>query len=1334
MNGKRNKAENPSPKLKAGILSKLTFWWLIDLFWLGRNHSLREQDLYDVLPENVSSRLGRKLEKSWQRELRRGLKSPQSPPSLRRAIWRCFGWTFCKHGANVLLLNVVKCLQPLVLARLIWYFQPQSQATSDEAYLWATGLVAVTLLQTVIVRQAHLGQQEIGMRVKIACSSLIYRKVVRLSCASASQAGGGLISNLLSNDLAKFEAFALHLHYTWIMPCVLLLVTYLIWRQLGVAAFAGILFMAIQTIPTQVYWYKLTAKLRSKAATRTDKRVMLIGEIVNGISIIKMYAWEKPFEHLVSLARKREIDALLKRFYVKSVNLACPLFTHRVALLISIVVYIFQEHQVSADKIFSTVQFFVLARTIMARFFAEAITLAADVNVSLNRIQTFLLMEESESSSPAVTSSGGGGVSGDNNEDSRVTIEKVNAAWEKNSVGNNLSDIELSVPANKLYAVVGSVGSGKSSLLKLILGELSTRPGGRCLVRGRVAYCSQEPWLFTGTIRDNVLFNEAYQASRYRRVLRACCLERDLRELAHGDRTLVGERGVSLSGGQCARINLARAVYRDVDIYLLDDPLSAVDGQVGKRLFDECVRGLLADKTRVLITHQLQYIKEADKIIFMNDGRIEFQGDFDEFSRNEQFMKHLPSEENEEEDNNEKIEEKKLQKTTSSSEIAVTTIDSKDSTATNANNSKDPSETQELIAKGKVPKRVYLKYFTAGASYFTLAILLLSFVLTQLSVSGFDYWLSYWTKQEEKKLKLDANYTYSVHESASAAQRPAGFVSQNAVLCVFCGLLAGIVLLGNFKNVLFYRVALASSARIHASMVACLVRAPSRFFARNPSGRIVNRFSKDTGSVDEYLPNSMLDMVERVIYTVAIFGQILMINWWTIFPIVVMLYLLLRINGIFLSTVQAIKRIEGNAKSPVFSLVNSSLLGLGTIRSCSSQRLMIREFDARQDQHTSAHNLVLVASYALGFYLDVVSIGLLAFVAYSLVFVSDDPNGDSGGVTYAGDVGLALTQVLTICGMLQFAMKQVSETMAQMISVERMLQFTELEQEGPYEVVGGDWLDKAWPSHGRIEFKDVWLSYSDEDDEAVLKGLSFAVEAKAKIGIAGRTGAGKSSLISALLRLAGKLDGQILIDGVDTRQVGLRLLRERVSIIPQEPILFEGSLRANLDPAGQHTDAELWSALGEVELQRSFESLDAALIERGGANFSAGQRQLLCLARAIIKGNRILVMDEATANVDPVTDGLIQRTIRDKFKECTVLTIAHRLNTIIDCDRIMIMDAGELVEYDRPHLLLQRNDGFLATMVHKSGQAMEQHLKRISEQVFNDRSAEEQKLDNEQKQ
>ncbi|XP_078033391.1 ATP-binding cassette sub-family C member 4 isoform X2 [Augochlora pura] len=1337
------KYENPNPKLLANPLSRLIFWWLKPLFLYAKNHDLELKDIYNVLPEDVSQRLGNKLERNWLKELKTAEESGVKP-KLFNALKKTFMWSFAYFGGwQFFLAVVIRVVQPYMLGLLIWHFDPRSVSTDTEAYIYASSVIVLTLVSAIIVHHSNLGLMEIGMRMRIACSSLMYRKILRLSKSSTNITTPGQIVNLMSNDVARFEQLFMALHYIWILPIQGAIITYMLWGSVQIASLAGVFLISVQTIPLQGYMGKWFSKLRLRIAVKTDERVCLMSEIINGIQVIKMYTWEKPFEKLVSVVRSREVDVLTISSYLRGFTLATFVFTERTTLYFTIMAYVLLGNSISADKVFSMAQYFNILQLTMAILYPLAVSCAAEASVSIKRIENFLLLKENSNVVNAKPAPG----------DGTISMKCITASWSENAITSTLHDISIEIKPGKLYAVVGSVGAGKSSFLQLILRELQ-QSRGDIRVNGDISYASQEAWLFSGTVRNNILFGRPYDKKKYNDVVQVCALTKDFQQFSHSDKTLVGDRGASLSGGQRARINLARAVYGDADIYLLDDPLSAVDTHVGKHLFNECINNYLHKKTRILVTHQVQFLKNCDHIIVLNNGKIEFEGTFAELqAKNLDFLSMLSSEEQEVNKENAKIDENHAL------DISVNSADnSKD------DDESEPQETEELMGKGNISKLLYWKYFRAGGSILMILGFILSLILGQLGSSGSDYFVAYWSRQEEMRVKNNINHTFQLFpqpENTTSASvltnssetineaialgidsfnetipefltasdnssldndnmwtintgpRVAYFLDRDTALWIYAILILASIIMTTVRNITFYKICMNASKNLHNLMFSSLLKAPMLFFDTHPSGRILNRFSKDVGAVDEMLPRTMIESIQIFAVMAGILAQVLIINWWTVFPMIVMGFLFWQIRNIYLKTAQDVKRFEGMTKSPVFSHVSSSMFGLTTIRSSSAQDMVRKEFDTHQDLHTGAYYLTIATGTAFGFALDIVSICFIAFVTCSFIILDD-------GNTFAGNVGLAISQVLILCGMVQHGMRQTAETIAQMTSVERILQFTQLDKEGQFESDPNKKPSAQWPSKGEILFDHLYLRYSDSTP-SVLKNLNIVIKAGEKVGIVGRTGAGKTSLISALFRLT-KLEGRICIDNLDTNQIGLHDLRKKISIIPQEPILFSSTLRDNLDPFHNYDDAALWAALEDVELKSSVVSLDY-FVEHGGSNFSVGQRQLLCLARAILRNNKILLLDEATANVDPSTDSLIQTTIRQKFKHCTVLTIAHRLNTIMDSDKVLVMDHGEAVEFNHPHILLQDEQGHFTSMLKETGKLMFTQLSKVAEEAYKNSSA-----------
>lgn len=528
------------------------------------------------------------------------------------------------------------------------------------------------------------------------------------------------------------------------------------------------------------------------------------------------------------------------------------------------------------------------------------------------------------------------------------------------------------------------------------------------------------------------------------------------------------------------------------------------------------------------------------------------------------------------------------------------------------------------------------------------------------------------------------------------------FTALNVTAIVFCIL----------RPILFYSMARRSSTKLHNAMFRGITRAAMHFFNTNPSGRILNRFSKDLGQLDEILPTIMLDVMQIFLTLAGVVVVICITNPYFLILTFVLGIVFYYIREFYLKTSRDIKRLEAVARSPIYSHLGTSLNGLSTIRALRAEKALIAEFDNLQDLHSSSFYTFLSTSRAFGYYVDFFC-SLYTIVIVLNYFINPPEN--------PGEVGLAITQAMTLAGMVQYGMTQSAELDTTMTSVERIIEYDEIEPEGEYDSVPSKKPPVTWPEHGKIVADDLSLRYfPDPQSKYVLKSLNFEIQPMEKVGIVGRTGAGKSSLINALFRLSYN-DGSIIIDSRNTNELGLHDLRSKISIIPQEPVLFSGSMRYNLDPFEEYSDDKLWDALEEVKLKPVISELPGGLqsnISEGGTNFSVGQRQLVCLARAILRENRILVMDEATANVDPQTDALIQATIRNKFKECTVLTIAHRLNTIMDSDKVLVMDAGQMVEFGSPYELLTNGESkIFYNMVMETGQNSFDNLLKVAEKV-----------------
>ncbi|XP_033100013.1 multidrug resistance-associated protein 4-like [Anneissia japonica] len=1374
------------PYRNATWLSRLFFCWLTPLFKIGYKRPLEIQDMYPLLDNDKAEHLVDHLSRKWEKEVLQS-KSSSYDPSLRWAVARFIWKPLMITALFAFVEEFSRTIQPLFVSYLVMYFTMDSDITTQEAYVYATVIVLFSIVAVTAHHPFFFCSSLLGMRIRVACSGLIYRKALRLSSTALGKTTVGQIVNILSNDVNRFDLAMLFVHYLWIAPLQLIAVTVLLWYEIGPSCFAGVfivllmaplqawfgtlfakfrsktailtderirimneiiagmrvikmyawekpfsylasecrrpdalrlsstalgkttvgqivnilsndvnrfdlamlfvhylwiaplqliavtvllwyeigpscfagVFIVLLMAPLQAWFGTLFTKFRSKTAILTDERIRIMNEIIAGMRVIKMYAWEKPFSYLASECRRREIRKIRKTSLLRGSNLAFFYTATSLVSLATFVVYSLTGNTLTASKVYLVIPLYNVVRLSVVIFLPNCVMTLTESLVSLRRIKEFLLLDELDQAALEAQHSN----LRPKPEDVQVAAEDVSASWDQvdgeNSFTMVLENIDLNVKSGELLAVVGSVGCGKSSLLMAIMGEVP-HITGKVKVSGRLAYASQLPWIFSGTVKDNILFGKPYNKQQFDHVVEVCALRRDLDILPNKEYTLVGERGVTLSGGQRARVGLARAVYSDMDIYLLDDPLSAVDTEVGRYLFDVCIRESLKDKPCILVTHQLQYLENVDKILVMKDGQVAGYGTYSELqSSGIDFATLLKEPENKDDviSNQESTTGIMAGSQQFSSTGSLESSKGIDSAAEN--------EGKESKAIGTVSFRVYRRYIGAGGGICFLLLYVLANILVQTLYNASDWWLSYWVYKEET-----AQEEFDSIDFANSVSKMIIWFLDAWVQFKYCSI-----------------------------------------------GRILNRFAKDIGFMDDLLPLTFADVVQISLMVFGIVTTVVIFNPVVLVFVVPLFVILVFVRTYYLYTSRDVKRMEGITRSPVFSHLSATLQGLSTVRAFQVQQSFKDQFESYQDTHTQAWYMFLATSRYFGIWLDWLSLIFVAVVTYGsviLLHVSENLN--------SGSAGLSFSYVLSLMGAFQWGVRQTAELENLMTSTERVLEYTDIEPEAPLEREFKPSSD--WPKYGIITFEGASLSYFD-GGPTVLNRLYCCIRSKEKVGIAGRTGAGKSSLMTALLRLA-EPTGKVMIDGVLISDLGLHDLRKSISIIPQDPVLFSGCLRRNLDPFGEHTEIQLWRALEEVQLKSTVSELPEKLgapVSEGGSNFSVGQRQLLCLARALLRHTRILIVDEATANVDIKTDQLIQATIREKFKHCTVLTIAHRLNTIMDSDRILILDQGKIAEFDEPFVLLQKEDGLLTKMVSESGRAEAVKLIAIArEQYYNNSS------------
>uniref|UniRef100_A0A0U9HSY7 Putative ABCC protein n=1 Tax=Chrysomela populi TaxID=154003 RepID=A0A0U9HSY7_CHRPP len=1244
----QTKIKNINPRENASILSIITFFYTHRLFKQAKKRALDDDDVYQVRPCLASANLGRNLLKTWERQ------QNALEPSLLKALLSCFGKTYVLLGViQFCVRTAIIFVQPTALGRLVAYFQPeQTSISQNELYQNAALVVGLSFLTTLYNHNYEQLVNEVGIKVKTAVSALVYRKCLRLGPGSFSKSSPGKIVTLITKDVTAFENALTFVNDMWIGVIQTCIIAYIIFRRIGISVLVGLSFYML-VVPLQFYFGKKSSLMRVSSAKKTDERLQFTTEALSAIKTIKMYTWESFFVKKLIELRKDELNKLAPVFYLKCIVLIVGGLASNMSFFLLLMTYIWSGNLADAETVYFIQSCFQSLKGYISISIPYGIAQCSEVYAALRRLQEFLTAEEAGQRSIPTS-------------DPKVHLDHVSVRVGETSI---LKDVSMDVRQG-LFLVTGNVGSGKTALLKTILGEYPS--DGHLVVDGTISYAAQEPWLFPATIRQNILFGERFDQGRYEEVVSACALNVDFSRLKDGDQTVLGDRGVNLSKGQQARINLARAVYRASDVYLLDDCLSALDNKVNLYVFKRCVMEFLKGKIVVLVTHNVNHIKmvngqntlfiEAGSTLSLEQQRsmldrrityyIDDDDDLDVFNR----------EGEEEEENN----------------------DEPDETSHLLEDQENAGDLyHEDKRSGKVNMIVYLRYFRYSGGLLVFLLILAVFVMCQVANSYSDKLLSQWVNTEPKLSALiTKNLTNTTEYEETTEQR-------SDYLTLYCLLIIGAALLIFLRvYLLMYRSALMAARKLHKSMATSVMNSYMTFFDGHYVGNIINRFSKDLTTTDEVLP---LVVYEIFRLTLAFIGIIYLIATVNVSFLIVGALLLLKmyfIRRYYIPTGRSMKRLEAATRSPMIGYLNASLEGLSTIRAYEKQSVLIEEFDKHQDHYTSAYYMMICTTRAFGFYLDLLSANFTAAIVLKFTFFSTD--------SAAGDVGLAISQAMMLTGLLQWAVRYYSELENNMTAVERVLEYTDIPTENKTEGL----IRENWPTRGVIQYDRVSLTYQ-RSNQQVLRDVSFLTFPREKIGVVGRTGAGKSSIIATLFRLY-DIEGRILIDGEDITNIPILFLRSRIAIIPQDPVLFTGTIRSNIDPTSKYSDEDIWKAIEKSNIKHLVPSLEDTIGENG-AKYSAGQKQLICLARALVSHNKIIVLDEATASMDPETSRLLQDTIKENFAQCTVLVIAHRLNTVANSDRILVVDHGEIVEFDTPSALLANQDGVFYNLMKQSG-------------------------------
>ncbi|KAK6462758.1 P-loop containing nucleoside triphosphate hydrolase protein [Scheffersomyces coipomensis] len=1226
------------------------------------------------------------------------------------------------------------------LLRLFIKFFDNKDAPILQGILIAIGIFSVTIVQTSLSNEYILRALQVGLGSRSALTALIYQKSLKLSPEAKLKTSSGDIINLIAVDLTRLQTVTQSLSTLFLGPLDVILCLISLWPLLGKSTLAGI-FVMVLLVPINSILVRYSKDLSKTQMKLKDNRSRIINEILSSIKSIKLYAWEKPM--LSKLSESRNEKELKNLGTIRLVNQVGNFIWNLIPFLVSFTSFttfaLTSSTPLTSDIVFPALAIINLLSGPLLEF-PTLITSMIEGHVALERITNYLISTEVDDKFITRTTS--------STEEYAVKIKNSSFLWSKpkfeddsesaiQSYNYALHDVNYSAKRGSLSCIVGRVGTGKSSFLYGLLGQLVIVKGDgdsepSLNINGNIAYCAQSPWIMNASFKENIIFGHRYDEEFYQKTIDACQLLPDLKVLPDGDDTQVGEKGISLSGGQKARLSLARAVYARADIYLLDDVLSAVDSHVGKNLLTQVFSrqtGILSSRTIILNTNSIAALEFADDINLISGGRFIETSSFADIN-----LAHHPKlyELVNEYGNGEKvskspsvIDTNTLIATTTEQDDDAAILDQEDESiydfspqinafkglrrASVASLRYEPSkklvgtlrssQIKEVSEKGKVKWSVYLEYARA-CSLIGVNIWFLLLVFASTVTIGGNYWLKNWTEQN------------SHAGSNSDVWR---FIIVYAILgfgASFANIIRGIVMM--------LWLGLNASRKIHDRMALRVVKAPMSFFDRTPIGRIMNRFTNDINQIDDNVPRILQDFMGHVMNTLIAFLTVGLIMPWFIIVIFSLSGIYWYYQLYYVSISRELKRLISISTSPIFGHLGETLSGIDTIRAYDQYNRFDYINNANVDFNLrSAYLLRSVQRWLISRLRLIGSLGTFCASLLAIYTVTTKTPLTSSMA------GFVMACALQVTNSLRSVVRMSAEVENNIISVERCLEYTTLPVERGED--DDDDLTKFvkpplhWPQEGEIYFHNYSTRYRENLD-LVLKNISLHIKPGEHIGAVGRTGAGKSSLALSIFRIIEAAGGNIEIDRLNTSNMQLYDLRHRLSIIPQDSQLLEGTIRQNLDPFNYYTDEEVWKALELAHLKEHILSLedkneDANVevdvnrskleykVYEGGLNFSSGQRQLMSLARVLLKmsDSQVLVLDEATAAVDVQTDKIIQETIRSEFKSKTIITIAHRLDTVMDSDKIISLDQGQVKEFDSPQNLLNKEDGIFYSLCKQGG-------------------------------
>ncbi|KAM7508896.1 hypothetical protein LguiA_019349 [Lonicera macranthoides] len=1250
---------------KATLLQLVTFSWLNPLFAVGYKKALNQDEVPDVYVKDSAEFLSHSFDESLKYVKER---DGTENPSIYKAIYVFIRKKAAINAFFAVINAAASYIGPYLINDLVDFLSEKKNRSLASGYLLALAFVGAKMVETVAQRQWIFGARQLGLRLRAALISHIYKKGLVLSSQSCQSHTSGEIINYMSVDIQRITDFMWYLNTIFMLPIQILLAMYILQTNLGlgsVVGFAATLIVMAINIPVT----RFQKGYQSKIMDAKDSRMKATSEILRNMKALKLQAWDTRYVKKLESLRKTEYNWLWKSLRLSAVSAfifwGSPAF-------ISVATFcgcVLMGVPLTAGRVLSALATFRMLQDPIYSL-PDLLSVIAQGKVSADRVASFLQEEELQSDAVQHIPRDETGFD--------VEIEGGKFSWDGNMRVPTLEGIELKVKRGMKVAICGTVGSGKSSLLSSILGEVP-KVTGTVKIGGTKAYVPQSPWILTGNVRENILFGNDYDRTKYERTVNACALIKDFELFSTGDLTEIGERGINMSGGQKQRIQIARAVYEDADIYLLDDPFSAVDAHTGTQLFEDCLMGILKNKTIIYVTHQVEFLPAADLILVMQNGRIAQAGTFHELMKQNIGFELLVGA------HNQALESVLMVESTSRGAESTTPEAHPTRNPESQHTKQEPDQNRcgeitekdgrlvhdEEREKGSTGKEVYLSYLTIVKGGCLVPIIILAQSSFQVLQIASNYWMAW----------------------ACPTDEGAPLTGMNFILLVYSLFAIGSSLCVLLRAILVAVMGLWTSQKLFDNMLHSVLRAPMAFFDSTPAGRILNRASTDQSVVDLEVAQRLgwcAFSIIQILGTIAVMSQVA----WEVFIIFIpVTAICIWYQRYYIPTARELARLEGIQRSPILHHFAESLSGAATIRAFDQKNRFI------------GANLCLVDSHSRPWFHNVAAMEWLSFrlnqlsnfvFASSLVLLVTLPEG----IIIPSIAGLAVTYGISLNVQQASVIWNICNAEYKMISVERILQYSNIPSEAAL-IIEDSRPPNNWPETGTISFTNLQIRYA-EHLPSVLKNITCTFPGRKKVGVVGRTGSGKSTLIQAIFRIVEPREGTIIIDEVDISKIGLHDLRSRLSIIPQDPTMFDGTVRVNLDPLHQYSDTEVWEALDKCQLgdvvRAKEEKLESTVVENG-ENWSVGQRQLFCLGRALLKKSSILVLDEATASVDSATDGVIQKIISQEFKDRTVVTIAHRIHTVIDSDFVLVLSEGRIAEYDTPAKLLEREDSFFSKLI-----------------------------------